>query len=53
MHNPFPSAPLSWPELPDEAAVALQDVLKHKRRPSASPGSVSIRRRAPASHRAT
>ncbi len=27
MHNPFPSAPLSWPELPDEAAVALQGVL--------------------------
>jgi dihydrolipoamide dehydrogenase len=27
MHNPSPSAPLSWPELPDEAAVALQGVL--------------------------
>ena len=27
MHNPSPSAPLSWPELPDEAAVALQSVL--------------------------
>ena len=26
MHNPSPSAPLSWPELPDEAAVALQSV---------------------------
>jgi len=27
MHNPSPSAPLSWPELPDEVAVALQGVL--------------------------
>lgn len=27
MHNPSPRAPLSWPELPDEAAVALQSVL--------------------------
>lgn len=25
MHNHYPSAPLSWPELPDEAVVALQD----------------------------
>ena len=27
MHNHPPSAPLSWPELPDETAVALQGVL--------------------------
>ena len=27
MHNHPPSAPLSWPALPDEAAVALQSVL--------------------------
>ena len=26
MRNPYPSPPLSWPELPDEAAVALQGV---------------------------
>ena len=27
MHNHSPSASLSWPELPDEVAVALQGVL--------------------------
>ena len=27
MHNPSPSTPLSWPELPDEAVVALQYAL--------------------------
>ena len=27
MHTDYPSASLSWPELPDEAAVALQGVL--------------------------
>jgi hypothetical protein len=28
MHTDYPSAPLSWPELPDEAAVALQVALQ-------------------------
>jgi hypothetical protein len=27
MQNHYPSAPLSWPELPDEVAVALQAAL--------------------------
>ena len=27
MHNPSPNPPLSWPELPDEAVVALQYAL--------------------------
>jgi len=28
MHTHYPSVPLSWPELPDEAAVALQVALQ-------------------------
>lgn len=28
MHNHYPFAPLSWPELPDEVAAALQAALQ-------------------------